>query len=134
MTAKEYLSQGRYLDQRINAKIDQVSSLHSLATNATKTLSDMPGRRTKNTHSMEDIIVKILTLENEINADIDRLVDLRREIQSVISRVENVEHRTLLERRYLNKEPWDVIADKMGCGIDNIYKMHGKALDEVKVP
>ena len=35
MTAKEYLSQARLLDARINAKIQQVSALNDLATHAT---------------------------------------------------------------------------------------------------
>ena len=64
MTAKQYLKQARYLDERINTKIAQVSSLHDLATKATSTLSDMPGSLTCNTHRMEDIIIKILMLEN----------------------------------------------------------------------
>ena len=88
MTAKQYLKQARYLDERINTKIAQVSSLHNLATKATSTLSDMPGSPTRNTHRMEDIIIKILMLENEINADIDNLVDLKDEILSVIKAVE----------------------------------------------
>ena len=62
MTAKQYLKQARYLDERINTKIAQVSSLHDLATKATSTLSDMPGSPTRNTHRMEDIIIKILML------------------------------------------------------------------------
>ncbi|WP_312072143.1 hypothetical protein [Anaerotignum propionicum] len=41
MTAKEYLGQAYRLDQRINSKIEQVSSLHTLATKATSTISDM---------------------------------------------------------------------------------------------
>lgn len=42
MTAKEYLSQARLLDARINAKIQQVSALNDLATHATGTLTGMP--------------------------------------------------------------------------------------------
>ena len=42
MTAKEYLSQARLLDARINAKIQQVSALNDLATHATATLTGMP--------------------------------------------------------------------------------------------
>lgn len=32
MTAKEYLLQARYLDERINSKIQQIASLNELAT------------------------------------------------------------------------------------------------------
>lgn len=75
--ARFYLEQAYRIDQRINCKIEQVSSLHSLATKANSTLTDMPGSLNRNIHRMEDIIVKIVDLENEINQDIDMLVDLK---------------------------------------------------------
>lgn len=134
MTAKQYLKQARYLDERINTKITQVSSLHDLATKATSTLSDMPGSPTRNTHRMEDIIIKILMLENEINADIDNLVDLKDEILSVIKAVDDEECRLLLEKRYLNFEQWEDIAAEMCTGVKNIYRLHDKALKMLVLP
>ena len=134
MTAKQYLKQARYLDERINTKIAQVSSLHDLATKATSTLSDMPGSPTRNTHRMEDIIIKILMLENEINADIDHLVDLKDEILSVIKAVDDEECRLLLEKRYLNFEQWEDIAAEMCTGVKNIYRLHDKALKMLVLP
>lgn len=134
MNAREYLKQGRFLDTQINSKIQQVESLHDLATKATSTLSDMPGGATRNTHRMEDIIIKILMLENEINEDIAALVDLKNEIRSVIKAVEEEELRILLEKRYLNYEPWTDIADDLCIGVDSVYKLHQKALKQVRVP
>ena len=134
MTAKQYLKQARYLDERINTKIAQVSPLHDLATKATSTLSDMPGSPTRNTHRMEDIIIKILMLENEINADIDHLVDLKDEILSVIKAVDDEECRLLLEKRYLNFEQWEDIAAEMCTGVKNIYRLHDKALKMLVLP
>lgn len=134
MTAKQYLKQTRYLDERINTKIAQVSSLHDLATKATSTLSDLPGSPTRNTHRMEDIIIKILMLENEINADIDHLVDLKDEILSVIKAVDDEECRLPLEKRYLNFEQWEGIATEMCTGVKNIYRLHDKALKTLILP
>lgn len=134
MTVKEYLSQARHLDSSINCKIEQVESLHDLATKATATLSDMPGSPTRNTHKMENIIIKILMLEGEINADIESLVDLRNEIHSVISAIEDEDYRMLIEKRYINHESWEDIADDMGYGLDSIYKLHGKALKLITLP
>lgn len=110
MTSKEYLSQAYRIDQRINSKIEQVSSLHDLATKATSTLSDMPGSATRNVHRMEDVIVKIIDLENEINTEIDRLVDVKREITRLITEIPNPEEQTLLELRYLCFKSWEQIA------------------------
>ena len=134
MTVKEYLQQGYRIDQRINSKIAQITSLHELATKATATLSDMPGNATPNTHRMEDIIVKMVDLENEINADIDRLVDLKAEMVSAIKNVRNPELQTLLELRYLCFKTWEQIAVELGYSIESIYRHHREALKNIKIP
>lgn len=134
MITKQYLNQARYLDERINTKIDQVKSLHDLATKATSTLSDMPGSPTRNTHRMEDIIIKILMLENVINDDIDCLVDLRNEINDAINSVEDEECRLLLEKRYIGMEKWEDIALELSMGMDNVFRLHKKALGKITVP
>lgn len=129
--AKEYMNQAYRIDHRINAKIEQVSSLHSLATKATSTLSDMPGSGTRNVTRMEDIIIKIITLENEINADIDTLVDLKRDIMSYIKRVSNPEYQTLLELRYLCFKTWEQVAVDMNYSMQHLFRLHDKALKEI---
>ena len=78
MTAKEYLSQARLLDARINAKIQQVSALNDLATHATATLTGIPRNPSQSESRMAEAVVKIIDLQNEINHDIDELVDLKR--------------------------------------------------------
>ena len=132
--ARFYLEQAYRIDQRINCKIEQVSSLHNLATKANSTLTDMPGSPNRNIHRMEDIIVKIVDLENEINQDIDMLVDLKSEIMQVIKKVDDLELQTLLEQRYLNFRTWEQIAVDMGYNVRHLYRMHDKALKAVIVP
>ena len=127
--AKEYLGQAYRIDQRINSKIEQVSALNNMATKATSTISDMPGSATRNIHRMEDVIVKIIDLQDEINADIDELVDLKAEVMSVIKSIVNLEYQTLLELRYLCFKPWEQIAIELGYSINNVFKMHRKAIE-----
>ena len=127
--AKEYLGQAYRIDQRINSKIEQVSALNNMAIKATSTISDMPGSATRNIHRMEDVIVKIINLQNEINADIDELVDFKAEVMSVIKSIDNLEYQTLLELRYLCFKPWEQIAIELGYSINNVFKMHRKAIE-----
>lgn len=134
MNAKEYLSQARWLDMRINSKLAQVESLHNLSTKATSTLSDVPPSGTRNVHRMEDIICKIVALEDEINADIDKLVDLKRDITACIMTISDMEYQSLLEKRYLCPMTWEQIAAENGCSVRNIHLMHGEALKKVHVP
>lgn len=132
MTAKEYLEQACWLDQRINSKIAQVAALHELATKATSTVSDMPRSATPNVHRMEDIIVRIFSFESEINADIDALVALKRDIVRIINAVENTEYQTLLEKRYLNFTKWEQIALDMNYSLQYAFRMHDRALEQVE--
>jgi hypothetical protein len=134
MTSKEYLGQAYRLDQRINSKLEQVISLRELTTKATATMSDMPGGGSRNVYKMQDIIGKIVDLETAINADIDKLVDLKREMVAVIKAVKNPEFQTLLELRYLCFKSWEQIAVDMDYDIRWLYRMHNRALAEVQVP
>lgn len=134
MTAKEYLGQAYRIDQRINSKLEQVTSLRNLATKATSTLSDIPPSGTPNVHRMEDVIVKIVDMENEVNADIDKLIDLKQEIMRTINAVENPEYHTLLELRYLCFKSWEEISVKMGYTRRHLYRMRDAALQKIKVP
>jgi len=133
MTAKEYLGQAYRIDQRINLKMEQVASLRALATKATATYSDMP-KGYGNVHSGENVIVKIIDLENQMNADVDELVNLKQEVVGVINAINNPEQRMVLELRYLSFKTWDEIAEDMHYGIDNIFKLHKKALEAVVIP
>ena len=110
MTAKEYLGQAYRLDQRIDAKLEQVSNLRALATKATATISDMPRSSSPNLQHMESTILKIIDLEQEINEDIDRLVDLKKEITTAIKAVIVPEYQMVLELRYLCYKRWEEIA------------------------
>ncbi len=127
--AKTYLSQAYRIDSRINSKIEQAASLRDLATKATSTLSDMPRSSSPNLNRMEDVILKIITLEQEINADIDAMVDLKQDIMHLIKRVQNPEYQTVLELRYLCFKTWEQIAVDMNYSIHHLYKLHNAALD-----
>lgn len=129
MTAKEYLSQAYRLDQRINSKLEQLDNLNDLATRATSTLTGMPHNPSPSTSPMADVVCKIIDLQHEINADIDRLVDLKRDMVRIIKEVDNTEQQTLLELRYLCFKPWEQIAVDMGYSIHHLYKVHNSALD-----
>ena len=127
MNVKEYLEQAKYLDMRINAKVEQLSTLNDLATKCTVTLSDMPRNPNKGISNMEDTIVKIIDLQEEINRDIDQLVDLKREIMVVIKKISNVEYQTILENRYLSFMSWEQIAVEMKYSIQQIYRLRDRA-------
>ena len=129
MSTKDYLSQAYRIDQRINSKLEQVMSLRALLGKATGTLTGAPKAATPNPHSMEDTICKMVDMENEINADIDTLVDLKTEIMTCIKQIGNPEYQTLLELRYLCFKRWEDVAAELGYDLRYVYKLHDQALE-----
>ena len=134
IAAKKFFSQAFGLNQRIESKLKQIEELHDLATKVSVTYSDMPKDPNRGYSKTEDCLCKITDLEAEIKQDMIQLVELKKNIIGSIKTVESTEQRTVLELRYLSYMPWGEIAIELGYGIDNVYHLHRKALDEIKIP
>ena len=130
MTIKEYLNRARYLDREIDAKLDHLERITAFVNRATVTLTDMPGSPSGDTAKREKMLVKMIDLKWEINAQIDELVDTKREIVKLIGKIDNNSYRLLLELRYVNLCTWQKIADEMDITERSVYRMHGAALLE----
>ena len=130
--AKEYLAQARNIDQRINDKLAYVAQLHDMATNVSAVISNMPKSPSPNNQRMETIIARLTDTEDEINADIDRLISLKLEIMNTIWQVADENAQMVLERRYHSFKSWEEIAADMSVSVRWVHKIHGKALDEVE--
>lgn len=127
MTAKEYLTQYRTLNDSINAKLGQVAELRRKAQTAGGGSSDgahspLPYDR------IGEITAKICDREAEINCEIDALVELQREISAKIARVDDSRLRLLLELRYLNCMTFERVAVAMNYSYMQVCRLHGRAL------
>ena len=126
MTAKEYLTQYRTLNDSINAKLGQVAELRSKAQSA--------GGSSDGAHSPQpydrigEITAKICDRVAEINCEIDALVELQREISAKIARVDDSRLRLLLELRYLNCMTFERVAAAMNYSYMQVCRLHGRAL------
>ena len=123
IATKNYLMRAYRIDQRIENKMNQIEKLHDLATKATVTYSDMPKNPNRGGSRMEDAILSIIELE-----------EIKRQIMTSVKSVTDPELQLLLELRYLNYISWEKIALEMNFSIDNIFKLHKKALDAVEIP
>ena len=127
MTAREYLQQARTLDMLINAKQDE---LYTLRLTATSVSSPMLGDKIKpgNVNNAMQIVDKIIALQEVINSEIDRLVDLKAEIHERIGKVYNPQFIALLTDKYINGFTLEQIAEKMNVADKTVYRLHGQAL------
>lgn len=127
MTAKEYLQQARTLDLLINAKQDE---LYALRLTATSVSSPVLGDKVKSggTNNAMQIVDKIIALQELINSEVDRLVDLKAEIHEKIEKVYNPQFIALLTDKYINGFTLEQIAERMGVAHKTVYRLHGQAL------
>ena len=128
MNSKEYFEQAYRLKEEIDCKIAQLAVLNALSTKTTSALSGMPHAAGHEGSKLEDTIVKIVDLQEEINADIDRLVDLKGGIGQMIALVEDKDQRLILELRYLCWKPWDEIEVRMNLSKSGVYYLKINAL------
>lgn len=126
---KEYLLGYQRLNQHINHLLLEQQQWRDLATRVSPNLSGMP--RGEGGGGTQGAISKIVDLETEINTEIDKLVEKRKEIESVICAVEDSTLRTLLEYRYINGKKWEEIALMMGYDYRWALRLHGRALSAV---
>ena len=131
---KNFLMKAYYMDERINSKLEQVASLNELAIKATSTMSDMPGSPNRNIHKTEDIIVKILDLQREIQEDANELLNLKQVIRRCIKQVEDPECQIILEERYLRMVKWEQITATLNMSMRKVFRLHDETLKKIVIP
>lgn len=134
MTPKEYLSRYGRIERNIRRMEEEKENCRQRALRITPnyepTVSGVGGASDRVGQAVE----KMARWEEKIVAEIDRLCDLREEIEAVIGAVPDPVQRELLERRYIQLQSLKTIAEKMGYSEDHIKHMHGWALLKIKVP
>ena len=134
MTAKEYLSQAFYMNRQIKAKERRLEWLREIAPGPSMRFSqEEKSKGDPRSSLVENAALKVVELEEEIASDILDLVRVMKEISSTISRVDSMECRTILEMRYLSFMEWDEIISRMGYSRSYVFRLHGKALNVMKI-
>ena len=131
MTSLDYLSEAYRLDLRIDSKLGQIASLNELAEKCSSSITGMPHDPSHSVSSMAEAVAKIVDLQTEIDGDIHRLIDIKRQIVAAIKAVDNKECQTLLELRFLCGHSWEEVAAKMGYSIQHTYRMRDLALKKI---
>lgn len=132
MNAKEFFQRNYYLEQRVNSRLRRLSDLRQLAGQVTSSLGREPVSGSADVHKLDGTIAKIVDMECEINEEIDRLVDAKREAMAVIRQVKHPDQQLVLELRYLDFKSWPSIAEEMGLSPRWVQTLHERALTAVE--
>ncbi|MBQ6263069.1 MAG: sigma-70 family RNA polymerase sigma factor [Clostridia bacterium] len=136
MNAKQYLKQAYRLNELINSDLAELDQLKALSRSVSSpNLSGMPsGGSRKQEAPFVNAVLKIVDLEKVIDAEIDRFVDLKKEIREVINQIPDNSQKLCLKLRYIQFLKWNVIADEMDLSLKQVHRIHNEALKNVKLP
>lgn len=120
------------MDAKINADIEELTSLETLATRTTSVLGGDRVQASGSQQKMADSVAKIVDLREQINAEIDRFIDYKQEARELISECE-AECITLISKRYFQFKTWESIAVDMNFTYQWVSGgLHQKALAHVQ--
>ena len=129
---KEELREIIYLDDLINSKLRQIENLRA-SRFSIGSMSFKPDKvqKTDFRNHQEELIVKLIDLEDDITKDIDRLVDMKTLAKLSIDKL-NGPYRLVMSMRYLECMKWKEIAYRLNYSVQAVYKIHGQALKMVE--
>ena len=125
MTAKEYLRQLKHLDNSINAKLLEREQIRTIAEKTTVSLSEKV--QTSSGNKMDDVVVRLVELEELINKDIDKLVYLKEEAGQLIDKLVNERYKWALKERYIKFKSLSWLSDSTGLGVDGVRSLLKRA-------
>lgn len=132
MTAKEYLQQLERADVIIEQKMKEQADLEELSkcVRAIDYSKDRVSSSGTGDAPFVNPVLKIVMLEQEINAEIDKYVDLKRKITGEIQSLQDPQFIKVLFKRYVEYKGFDKIAAELECSERNVYTIHGQALKD----
>lgn len=129
MTEREFLQQVFNAYKDVNSKLEQMARLQSLATRTTTVMHSTPcGSRTALSSRIEQAILAMEGQSEHLADEIQKLLDVRREVADAIALVADPSERRILEYRYLAFLSWKEISHAMKMGLRTVYRLHERAV------
>ena len=132
---RTFLGRCYKIHERIVAKRERINSWRERAESTTVTLSHTGGLSGGGYKQsiVANSVVSIVTLEEEITAEIEELLQIEREVgQAINELVTDTRYKTLLEMRYVSQLRMEEIAARLGYAFRWAQRLHGKALKDLK--
>lgn len=128
---KAVLLQYQAIEHRINRLLDEKKRWEEKATSVSPIYSDMP--KGNGTDKIQNAVCRIIELEQNINREIDAQIDLREQITTALSGLQDERLRDVMYYRYIDGKPLEWVAVEMNYSYKQICRFHGYALNDIKM-
>lgn len=130
MDTKQYLNQIERLEKQIQNKLSEIYQLKTMACSVSVSNEKDRVQTSPDKDRLGSTVAKIVDLEKETDRLVDEFVEKRNHIIGQIDNMDNVDYYHILSLRYVSRNTFDDIAEKTGWSIRQVFKLHGRALQE----
>ena len=106
MTAKQFLSRGRWIEREISALMKTRDETRDRLTHITQNYDSDGAQSTKDPHKFDTL----LELEDKLDGMIDKLYQTKNEILDAIEKLEDSRERIALRVYYVDMKTWEEVA------------------------
>ena len=128
MTAKQFLSRGRWIEREITSLIRTRDETRDRLTHITQNYDSDGAQTTKDPHKFDSLV----ELEYKIDELIDRLYATKTEILGVIDKLEDRREFLALKVYYIDMKTWEEVCVEMNYSWKQIMRIRKRAIANVE--
>lgn len=129
---KQYLNGYKYARMRAKRVAEQIQQLRLDTMFPCLQGDGMP--RGSNQSDLSDYMERYDELVEELKKEELDAVAQYTEIHRAIKQMSDDEEKEILERKYLMRQTWENIAEETGRSRNTVFRIHGRALKNFKIP
>lgn len=130
MGIKHQLKQIRLIDLEIKTKIEELDRLNNFFLKS-PSLKEINVQESK-VSLKDDAYVKIINLNDYINDQVDKLIDLKYQLIQAIEQLDNSKERTIIWMKYISSKGWDEIAEELKISKTTLFILHDEAVKKIE--
>ena len=129
---KQYLNGYKYARMRAKRVAEQIQQLRLDTIFPCIQGDGMP--RGSNQSDLSDYMSRYDELMEKLKRErLDAVIQYT-DIHKAIKRMQDDEEKEILERKYLMRQTWELIAERIGCDRSTAIRKHGNALKNFEIP
>lgn len=128
----EWLKGYRIIDAKVEKLTEEVILWNDRATKITSSFSQEP-KAAGSGDQLQKCVDKICELQEEIAREMQQLRELRRQIEMAINTLEDERFRGILYLRYIEGMTFEQVADRILYSSKQVYRIHKKAVEKLKM-
>lgn len=122
--AAAYMERALMKKAEVDRMAKRLEGLRTLAESTTSRLSDTPRSDSPNKQRMEDVALRIVDLERDMESANAALEDIRCELTVNLGEWLDADAAEIMAMRYVHSMPWADIAGAYGISVATVYRVH----------